>query len=45
LKHDVYTDIVTFDYCEGNEISGDIMISVERVLENAKKFKYLLQRN
>ena len=31
----IYTDIITFDYCEGEIISGDIFISVERVLENA----------
>ena len=35
LQHDYYTDIITFDYSEGEVISGDIFISVERVLENA----------
>jgi probable rRNA maturation factor len=35
LQHDYYTDIITFDYCEGEIISGDIFISVERVVENA----------
>ena len=35
LQHDYYTDIITFDYCEGELVSGDIFISVERVLENA----------
>ena len=30
-----YTDIITFDYCEGDIVSGDIFISVERVTENA----------
>ncbi len=39
LDHDTYTDIITFDYCEGNVVSGDIIISVERVRENAGKFK------
>ena len=39
LKHDTYTDIITFDYCEGKIINGDIIISVERVQENSKKFK------
>ena len=38
LKHDTYTDIITFDYCEGDIISGDIFVSVERVTENANKF-------
>ena len=35
LQHDYYTDIITFDYSEGEVISGDVFISVERVLENA----------
>lgn len=39
LNHDTYTDIITFDYVEGDLISGDIMISVERVKENAAKFE------
>lgn len=38
LDHDTYTDIITFDYVVGGLISGDIMISVERVGENAMKF-------
>jgi probable rRNA maturation factor len=38
LKHDTFTDIITFDYCEGGLISGDIFISIERVRENAVKF-------
>lgn len=38
LDHDTYTDIITFDSCEGKTINGDIIISVERVQENAKKF-------
>jgi rRNA maturation RNase YbeY len=40
LKHDTYTDIITFDNSEDeDEIEGDIFISVERIAENAKKFK------
>jgi len=35
LQHDYYTDIITFDYCVNNLVSGDIFISVERVMENA----------
>lgn len=36
LKHNYYTDVITFDYVEGNSISGDIYISVERIRNNAK---------
>jgi rRNA maturation RNase YbeY len=39
LNHNTYTDIITFDYTEGNRISSDIFISIDRVEENAKKFK------
>jgi len=35
LDHDTLTDIISFDYTMGNEISGDIFISVERVKDNA----------
>lgn len=38
LNHDTYTDIITFDYVEGDVISGDILISVDRVKENAETF-------
>jgi rRNA maturation RNase YbeY len=38
LDHNTYTDIITFDYVEGNVISGDILISVDRVKENAELF-------
>ncbi len=38
LKHNTYTDIITFDYCENITINGDILISIERVIDNAKKF-------
>ena len=38
LKHDYYTDIITFDTSENQKICGDIIISIERVAENAKKF-------
>ncbi len=37
LKHNTLTDIISFDYTEGDNISGDIYISVERVEENAKE--------
>ena len=39
LQHSTYTDIITFDSCEGKKINGDILISIERVIDNAKKFK------
>lgn len=35
LSHDYYTDIITFDYREGDLISGDLLISVDRVKDNA----------
>jgi rRNA maturation RNase YbeY len=38
LNHDTYTDIITFDYVVADIISGDIMIRVDRVGENAEKF-------
>lgn len=39
LDHDTLTDIISFDYSIGNEIHGDIFISIERVIENAVDFK------
>ena len=39
LDHDYFTDIITFDYVEGFLISGDIFISVDRVLDNSVEFK------
>lgn len=38
LNHDTLTDIITFDYCEGSIVSGDVFVSVERVKENAIDF-------
>ncbi|MEI6852737.1 MAG: rRNA maturation RNase YbeY [Bacteroidota bacterium] len=38
LKHDTLTDIITFDYSDGNNLMGDIFISVERVRDNANTF-------
>lgn len=38
LKHDYFTDVITFDYCEGDLLSGDIFISLDTVQSNAKDF-------
>ena len=35
LQHDYFTDIITFDYCEGKTLYGDLFISVDTVRENA----------
>jgi len=43
LNHDYYTDIITFDYTEGGQINGDLMISYERVKENASKENVAVQ--
>lgn len=38
LNHDYFTDIITFDYCDGNRLSGDLFISVDSVKENSVEF-------
>lgn len=38
LGHDYFTDIITFDYCEGERLSGDLFISVDSVRENAVEY-------
>jgi len=39
LSHNYYTDVITFDYSDNKKISGDIFISIDRVKENAEKYK------
>ena len=41
LGHDYYTDIITFDYCEGNVVSGDLYISLDTVLANSKTYRQM----
>lgn len=43
LNHDYYTDIITFDYNEGDLIFGDLFISKDRVVENAETVKVEFQ--
>lgn len=39
LQHDYFTDIITFDYCEGSVLSGDLFISIDSVSENSVFYK------
>ncbi len=43
LKHDYYTDIITFDYCEGKKIAGDLFISLDTVKTNAEQFEAIYE--
>jgi len=38
LNHDYYTDTITFDYCKGNQLNGDIFIGLETILSNSEKY-------
>lgn len=35
LQHDYFTDILTFDYCYDSVVSGDLFISIDRIIDNA----------
>jgi probable rRNA maturation factor len=43
LKHDTFTDIITFDYCVDEIINSDIFISIDRVKDNALTFQTMFQ--
>ena len=43
LDHDTYTDIITFDHSEATQLSGDLLISFERVMENAENQGFAFQ--
>jgi rRNA maturation RNase YbeY len=43
LNHNYFTDVITFNYSEGSEISADIFISLDRVKENAEKYSVSFQ--
>lgn len=44
LQHDYYTDIITFDYTEGQRVSGDLFISLDTVRTNAEQFGQTYER-
>lgn len=44
LNHDYYTDILTFDQSDNDEIEADIFISIDRVRENAEAFHHIYEK-
>jgi len=44
LDHDYLTDVITFDYCEGEKVSGDIFMSRDRMEDNARKFEAKVEK-
>lgn len=44
LGHDYYTDVITFDYSEGSDVSGDVFVSVDSVRKNAEIFNQTFDR-
>lgn len=44
LNHNYYTDIITFDYCVKDVVSGDLLISVEQVELNSRKYKSIFEK-
>lgn len=44
MNHDYYTDILTFDQSDNDEIEADIFISIDRVRENAAAFHHIYEK-
>lgn len=44
LNHDYFTDIITFDYCKGKRVSGEIFISSEQVAIQSKEFEVTISQ-